>query len=103
MTDAMTRTDRPWRHHPAGGIPGGVSDLLRTDRLVIRDWREDDAEAALAVYGDPAVARWLTPAIETVTDLRDMQNLLQRWIAESKESPTGVYLRKILKKRNAAA
>ena len=90
MTDAMTRTDRPWRHHPAGGIPGGVSDLLRTDRLVIRDWREDDAEAALAVYGDPAVARWLTPAIETVSDLGDMQKLLQRWIAESKESEAGL-------------
>ncbi len=67
MTDAVIRAGRPWRRHPAGGIPGGVSDLLRTERLVIRDWREDDAEAALAVYGDPAVARWLTPAIETVT------------------------------------
>jgi len=90
VTEAMIRAGRPWRHHPAGGIPGGVSDLLRTDRLVIRDWREDDAEAALAVYGDPAVARWLTPAIETVTDLGDMQKLLQRWIAESKASEAGL-------------
>ncbi len=44
-----------------------MADPLRTDRLIIRDWHEDDAEAAFAVYGHPEVARWLTPAIETVT------------------------------------
>ena len=69
--------------------PGSVRAVLHTDRLVIRDWREDDAEAALAVYGDPAVARWLTPAIETVTDLGDMQKLLQRWISESRRARPG--------------
>jgi RimJ/RimL family protein N-acetyltransferase len=67
-----------------------VADLLRTDRLVVRDWSEDDAEAALAVYGDPEVARWLTPAIETVTDLGGMQKLLQQWITESQQGEAGL-------------
>ncbi len=71
-------------------MPGGVADLLRTERLVIRDWAEDDATAALAVYGDPEVARWLTPAIETVADLADMQKLLQRWIAEAQDGEAGL-------------
>jgi RimJ/RimL family protein N-acetyltransferase len=67
-----------------------VADLLRTERLIIRDWREDDAEAAFAVYGRPEVARWLTPAIERVGDLGDMQKLLQRWIAETGDSEAGL-------------
>jgi RimJ/RimL family protein N-acetyltransferase len=33
---------------------------LTTPRLVIRDWRlADDAEAAIAIYGDPKVTQWI--------------------------------------------
>ena len=33
---------------------------LETNRLVIRDWQlEQDAEAAIAIYGDPAVTQWI--------------------------------------------
>jgi len=67
-----------------------VADPLRTERLIIREWREDDLEAAFAVYGRAEVARWLTPAIETVRDLGDMQKLLQRWITEAKEYEAGL-------------
>jgi RimJ/RimL family protein N-acetyltransferase len=63
-----------------------VADLLRTERLIIREWSEDDAAAALAVYGRPEVVRWLTPAIEQVDGIDDMKLLLRRWIAESRDS-----------------
>lgn len=33
---------------------------METARLTIRAWREDDAEAAFAIYGDPEVARFLS-------------------------------------------
>jgi RimJ/RimL family protein N-acetyltransferase len=37
-----------------------VAQRLITDRLVLRAWQTDDAEAALGAYGDAEVARWLT-------------------------------------------
>ena len=43
------------------------AEILRTERLVIRDWADDDAAAALAVYGRAEVARWLSPAVDRVT------------------------------------
>jgi RimJ/RimL family protein N-acetyltransferase len=41
-----------------------VTDVLETDRLTLRPWRLDDAEAALRIFGDNEVARWLSPALE---------------------------------------
>jgi RimJ/RimL family protein N-acetyltransferase len=67
-----------------------VAELLRTERLIIRDWTDDDAAAALTVYGRPEVARWLTPAIEQVRDIDDMAKLLQRWMAESRDGEAGL-------------
>ncbi|WP_309116234.1 GNAT family N-acetyltransferase [Saccharothrix sp.] len=55
---------------------------MRTDRLVLRAWRTDDAEAALGIYGHADVARWLSPAMDRVPDLPAMRLLLQQWIAE---------------------
>ncbi|WBQ05826.1 GNAT family N-acetyltransferase [Kribbella sp. CA-293567] len=54
--------------------------IVQTDRLVIRDWEEDDAEAALEIYGSADVAQWLSPAIERVTDVATMRVILQAWI-----------------------
>jgi len=34
---------------------------FRTDRLIARDWRTADAEAAFAIYGRQEVMRWLGP------------------------------------------
>ena len=39
---------------------------IRTNRLVLRPWSLQDAAAALAVYGQGEVARWLAPAMEAV-------------------------------------
>ena len=33
--------------------------ILETDRLILREWTTDDAEAAFAIYRDPEVTRYL--------------------------------------------
>jgi RimJ/RimL family protein N-acetyltransferase len=57
-----------------------VTLKLETDRLVIRDWEEDDADAALEIFGSADVAPWLSPAIEKVPDAATMRLVLQAWI-----------------------
>lgn len=63
---------------------------MRTDRLVVRDWSEDDVAAALAVFSRPEVTRWLSPALKEVHDADAMSSLLARWITESRESEAGL-------------
>jgi len=55
-------------------------DPLTTDRLIVRNWEVGDAEAALAAYGATEVTRWLTPAMEPVTDLAAMRSVLTAWV-----------------------
>lgn len=52
---------------------------MSTDRLLIRDWSVDDAEAAQAIYGSPEVVHWLTPAMDHVRDVAAMRSVLQAW------------------------
>jgi RimJ/RimL family protein N-acetyltransferase len=59
-----------------------VAGELITERLTLRPWRLDDVDAALGIYGDTGVARWLSPAMDNVLDLAAMRLLLQQWIAE---------------------
>lgn len=56
-----------------------MATLLTTPRLVLRDWEPADAAAALPVYGDPQVARWLVPALTTVPDEPAMRCVLEAW------------------------
>lgn len=44
--------------------PGTPERRFETERLILRDWREADAEAAFRIYGDPEVARWLSGTAE---------------------------------------
>ncbi|WP_020390200.1 GNAT family N-acetyltransferase [Kribbella catacumbae] len=53
---------------------------LGTDRLLIRDWVEEDTEAALEIYGSADVSQWLSPAIDKVGDAATMRVILQAWI-----------------------
>ena len=55
---------------------------LTTERLVLRGWQVDDAPAALEIYGEPDVARWLSPAMDKVADVDAMRDVLARWIKE---------------------
>jgi len=57
-------------------------EQLVTKRLSLRPWQVGDAPAALSIYGDNEVARWLTPAMDRVPDLAAMRLVLQQWAAE---------------------
>ena len=64
-----------------------MTDVLTTDRLTLRPWREEDAEAALRIFGDEEVARWLSPAMARVADAAAMGVVLQQWILEDDRTP----------------
>lgn len=57
-------------------------DPLTTERLLVRPWASEDAEAALAIYGAGEVTRWLTPAMERVDELDGMRTVLETWAEE---------------------
>ena len=59
-----------------------MAPTLQTPRLTVRGWRIEDAPAALEIYGNPDVARWLSPAMDRVTDLAAMGAVLEQWIAD---------------------
>jgi RimJ/RimL family protein N-acetyltransferase len=65
-----------------------MAPRLVTERLVLRGWTADDAEAALGVYGDPEVARWLAPELDKVADQAAMSLMLERWAAEDAQMMT---------------
>lgn len=67
-----------------------MSVVVRTPRLVVREWTEADAPAALAVYGRPEVAHWLSPAMDVVPDLAAMRAQLAGWIADTLASEAGI-------------
>jgi RimJ/RimL family protein N-acetyltransferase len=62
---------------------------IRSPRLTLRPWAAEDAEAALAVYGEADVARWLSPAMERVADVDRMRALIDAWLGEDLEPPQG--------------
>ncbi|WP_300014187.1 GNAT family N-acetyltransferase [Pseudonocardia sp.] len=67
-----------------------MAEILRTERLIVREWEPGDAPAALEVYGRAEVARWLTPAMERVTDEDAMGRQLRSWIEETREGESGL-------------
>jgi RimJ/RimL family protein N-acetyltransferase len=62
-------------------------DRIETPRLLLRPWEVADAAAALAVYGDEEVIRWLSPAMDRVPDIAAMEALISRWAAEDLDPP----------------
>ncbi len=59
-----------------------MTTLLTTERLLVRDWADSDAPAALAIFGDERVSRWLTPEVEPVPDEDAMLARLRSWREE---------------------
>jgi RimJ/RimL family protein N-acetyltransferase len=66
-------------------VVAGTDELI-TKRLRLRPWTGDDADAALAIFGQRELARWLTPAMPRVADRDEMRQLLARWITEHDEA-----------------
>ncbi|MEU4236703.1 GNAT family N-acetyltransferase [Actinoplanes sp. NPDC026619] len=44
----------------AGSLAGGPQPVLTAPGLVLRPWRDDDAETFLDAYDDPQIQRWHT-------------------------------------------
>ena len=62
---------------------------IRTPRLLLRPWAAEDADAALTVFGDEQVARWLAPAVGRIPDAATMRDTLARWAGERVAPPSG--------------
>ncbi|WIX83648.1 GNAT family N-acetyltransferase [Amycolatopsis carbonis] len=45
-----------------------------------------DVEAALGIFGDEEVSRWLAPAMDRVADISAMQDLVAGWVADGLET-----------------
>ncbi|MGH3855058.1 MAG: GNAT family N-acetyltransferase [Pseudonocardiaceae bacterium] len=65
-----------------------MAELLRTDRLLVRDWSVADAEAALKIYGHDSVIRWLYE-LEHIPDAAAMQVVLRGWAGEQRAMTPG--------------
>jgi [ribosomal protein S5]-alanine N-acetyltransferase len=68
-----------------------VDVALTTSRLDLEPWRAEDAVAGLAIFGDPEVARWLSPAVDPIPDEQAMRAAIERWIEmdDEAEPPVG--------------
>jgi RimJ/RimL family protein N-acetyltransferase len=59
-----------------------MAHRLEAERLVLRSWATEDADAALDAYGHPEVAKWLTPAMDQIGDAAAMRTVLRQWIEQ---------------------
>ena len=64
-------------------------DTIRTSRLVLRPWRVDDAPAALAMFGEESVTRWLSPAMSRVESAEEMAEVISSWLSAPPATPLG--------------
>jgi RimJ/RimL family protein N-acetyltransferase len=63
-----------------------VDVAVTTPRLDLAPWRVDEAAAGLSIYGDPEVARWLSPAVDAIPDEAAMREQIEQWIAMDAEA-----------------
>lgn len=63
-------------------------ERFATERLIVRDWTGDDAEAALGIYGREEVTKWLgAPPMRPVTSLAAMREMVGAMIARNAGRP----------------
>ncbi|HEX5089248.1 MAG TPA: GNAT family N-acetyltransferase [Nocardioides sp.] len=72
-----------------GHVAATGDGTIRTPRLVLRPWGVDDAPAALPVFGDEAVTRWLSPAMSRIATLEEMAEVITGWLATPPAPPAG--------------
>lgn len=62
--------------------------ILRTERLDVRLWRDDEAERVFDIYARDEVARWLGTSPRPMASLQEAQLAVQRWRERSEADPT---------------
>jgi RimJ/RimL family protein N-acetyltransferase len=67
-----------------------MAELLRTERLLLRDWSDRDAEAALAIYPHDEVLRLVGPDQRYGSPLEAMRLVLRDWAAAQRRMTTGL-------------
>ena len=63
---------------------------LETERLIIRDWRLEDADAAFAIYGDPEVMKYVGTG-QPYDSMEQARLSIRRSIARDKDKPFGFW------------
>jgi RimJ/RimL family protein N-acetyltransferase len=63
-----------------------VDIAVSTPRLELAPWSVDDAAEGLAIYGDPLVARWLSPAVDPIPDEQTMRTRIGQWTEMDREA-----------------
>jgi ribosomal-protein-alanine N-acetyltransferase len=56
-----------------------VDVAVSTSRLELAPWSDADAAEGLQIFGDPQVARWLSPAVEPIPDEATMRARIEQW------------------------
>jgi RimJ/RimL family protein N-acetyltransferase len=59
-----------------------MSRVIVTPRLVLRPWHRADLPAALRIYTDPQVAKWLPAGLELLQTLPGLESRLADWSRE---------------------
>lgn len=73
-------------------------EVVRTERLVLRDFKETDWEAIHAYASDPEVVRYMDWGPNTEEETK---NFIQRAIAHQKEQPRRTYTLAIVLKSDS--
>ncbi|MGH4024464.1 MAG: GNAT family N-acetyltransferase [Pseudonocardiaceae bacterium] len=66
-----------------------MAELLRTARLVVRDWSVGDAPEALKIYRHDVAPQWETNELRRISHLTAMQQVLEQWTAEQADMAPG--------------
>ena len=61
--------------------------ILRTERLDVRLWRDDEAECVFDIYAREEVARWLGAAPRPMASLQEAVLAVQRWRERHEADP----------------
>ncbi|MBC2876931.1 MULTISPECIES: GNAT family N-acetyltransferase [Streptomyces] len=73
---------------------------LRTPRLTLRRWREDDLEPMAAINGDPDVMRWIRDG--SVQDRAQTAASIAAWEREWEEHGIGLFAAELREERRLA-
>lgn len=62
--------------------------VVETERCLVRDWREQDAERVFDIYSRWEVARWLGATPRAMAEPAEGAELVRRWRSANAEKPS---------------